>query len=379
MKPLSNPKVHDAFSVCLLILCWCSFAQAQAPVRAIVAAPYSPQLKVGDKVVGGWSTMECLIERTQGDWAWIHTEDGKEGWVRSSEVVPLAKAIDYFTQKIEADPRNAGWRQTRAVAYQRQGKLDEAIADITAAINLAPADLEHYYNARGNFYLQKKDYDRALADYNQSLRLRPDNAYAWNNAGVARRAKGDYDKAIENTTRAISIDPAYPNAYDSRARAWADKRDDDRAMADYAKAIQLDPEFLDAYFGRAALWEAKGEYAKARADLDHCVQIDPDEADAHNGLAWLLATCPDDQTRDGGRAVAEAQKACELSSWEDMNAIDTLAAAFAEAGDFDQAVEYARRAIELAPEHKKSAYEERLQLYRQKKPFRRTADSDDGC
>lgn len=367
--------MHLAARVCLLILCCCSLAQAQAPVRAMVAAAYSPQLKVGDQVVGTWNTMECLIERTQGDWAWIHTEDGKEGWVRSYEVVPLAKAVEFFTQKIAAEPGNVGWRQTRAVAYERQGKLDQAIADITEAINLAPADLEHYYNARGNFYLQKKDYDRALADYNQSLRLRPDNAYAWNNAGVARRAKGDYDKAIENITRAISIDPAYPNAYDSRARAWADQRDYDWALADYAKAIQLDPKFLDAYFGRAAVWEAKGEYAKARADLEHCVQIDPDEADAHNGLAWLLATCPDDQTRDGQRAIEEAQKACGLSAWEDVNAIDTLAAAYAEAGDFDQAVEYAQRAIEKVPEHKKAAYEERLNLYRQKKPFRRTAES----
>ncbi|HEX5442719.1 MAG TPA: tetratricopeptide repeat protein [Pirellulales bacterium] len=369
--------MRRAACVCVLILCCSPFARAQAPVRAMVAAAYSPQLKVGDKVVGTWNTMECLIERSQGDWAWIHTEDGKEGWVRSNEVVPLDKAVDYFTQKIAAEPGNLGWRQTRAVAYQRQGKLDQAIADISEAIKLAPADLEHYYNARGNFYLQKKDYDRALADYNQSLRLRPDNAYAWNNAGVTRRAKGDYDKAIENLTRAISIDPAYPNAYESRAHAWADKHDYDRALADYAKAIQLDPKLLDAYFGRAALWETKGEFGKALADLQKCTQIDPDEADAHNGLAWLLATCPDDDTRDGPRAVAEAQKACELSAWEDLNAIDTLAAAYAEAGNFDKAVEYAQRAVEQAPEAKQAAYQKRLKLYRQKKPFRRTAESGD--
>ena len=367
--------MHIASVAAMLIAFSWPVAQAQPPVRAIVAAPYAPALRVGEKVVGTWETMECMIERTQGEWSWIHTEDGKEGWVRTNEVVPLAAAIEYFTQKVTAEPRNAGWRQARAIAYERQGKLDEAIADISEAINLAPADVYHYYNTRGNFYLAKEDYDRALADYNQSLRLRPDNAYAWNNAGVARRAKGDYDKAIENLTRAIALDPAYPNAYDSRARVWADKHNYDRALADYAKAIQVDPKSLDAYLGRATVWEAKGEYHKARADLEQCTRIDPADSDSHNGLAWLLATCPDDSMRNGQQAVAHALKACELSAWEDVNTIDTLAAAYAEAGDFDHATKYAERAAELAAEKKKAAYLERLELYRQRKPYRRTAQA----
>lgn len=362
--------MNASYRAILFVVGSCSLVHAQSPGKAMVAAPYNPPLRVGEKVVGTWDTLECTVERYQGDWAWIRTDDGKHGWVRSSEVVPLDKAVEYFTQKIEAGPSNVGWRQARAIAYERQGDIDRAIADIGEAIKLAPEDVYHYYNTRGNFYLLQKDYDRALEDYNQSLRLRPNHAYAWNNAGLARRAKGDYDKAVENLTRAIELDPQYANAYDSRARVWTDKRDYDRALADYGRALELDPQLADLYIGRAAVWEAKGEYAKALADLAKAEQIDANDAEPHNGRAWLLATCPDDQVRDGQQAVAEAQKACELTQWKDFNCIDTLAAAYAETGDFENAVTYVERAIEQAPDDKKAGYQERLEQYRQKKPYR---------
>lgn len=356
--------------VCLAIGCWCCTAQAQGPAEGIVASPHNPPLRVGDKVVGTWTTMECIIERYQGDWAWIHTEDGKEGWVRSDEVAPLGKAVELFTKKIEAEPRNTGWRQARAIAWRRQGELDRAIADISEAIALAPPDLDHYYNTRGNFYLEKKDYERALADYNEAIRRRADNAYAWNNAGLARRAKGEYAKAVENFTRAIALDPAYPNAYENRARTWTDQHDYDRALADYERAIGIDSKSIYAYLGRAALWESKGEYARALADYEKPAQFDPENPEAHNALAWLLATCREDQVRDGQRAVAEALKACELANWKKPNAVDTLAAAYAETGDFENAVKYAERALDIAPEDQQPGCRERLELYRQKKPYR---------
>jgi hypothetical protein len=86
--------------------------------------------------------------------------------------------------------------------------------------------------------------------------------------------------------------------------------------------------------------------------------------------AWLRATCPDEKHRDGNQAVADAKQACESSSWKNMRHLDTLAAAYAETGDFIEAVKWQEQAITLASPALKSEYEARLALYRDQQPYR---------
>lgn len=106
------------------------------------------------------------------------------------------------------------------------------------------------------------------------------------------------------------------------------------------------------------------------ADLASAVRFDPGYAAAYNDLAWLLATCPEAKLRDGPKAVANATRACELSAWADAAILDTLAAAHAECGRFDQAVIWSQRAVELAPEPRKAAIRAHGDLYRQRSPYR---------
>jgi len=101
--------------------------------------------------------------------------------------------------------------------------------------------------------------------------------------------------------------------------------------------------------------------------------LDPKYADAYNSAAWLLATCPAAEHRDGKKAVVSATRACELSEWKEAYNLDTLAAAYAEVGNFDKAVEWQEKANKLytdADEWKKG--EDRLKLYKDKKPYRET-------
>jgi len=103
------------------------------------------------------------------------------------------------------------------------------------------------------------------------------------------------------------------------------------------------------------------------------VRVDPDHALAFNGLAWLRATCLVAEFRDGAKAVEHASKACELTNWKKAHYVGTLAAAYAETGDFDSAVKQQKKAIDLLTEEEeelRTDFEERLKLFQSGKPYR---------
>jgi Tfp pilus assembly protein PilF len=158
-----------------------------------------------------------------------------------------------------------------------------------------------------------------------------------------------------------------------RGNKRLEKKEYEKAITDFSEAIRLDPKFTPAYFGRANAWELKKECEKAVAGYRESLEVDSKYAYTYNNLAWLLATCPNDEVRDGKKAVEAATKACELREWKESELLDTLAAACAEAGDFDAAVKWDAKAILLARTAEEKARENsRLKLYQEKKAFRRS-------
>ncbi len=178
------------------------------------------------------------------------------------------------------------------------------------------------------------------------------------------------DEAIGYFTAQIRRNPRDDGAYYARAIVWKEKGEYDIAIADYNETIRLDPEDHAGYNGRGMAWRAKGEYDKAIADHGQAIRLDPKDSAAYNGRAWLRATCPDARFRDGRHAVEDATRACELTGWKDSNDLDTLAACYAESGDFDAAVRWQTKAIEQAPQSQKADFRSRLELYRAGKPYR---------
>ena len=94
------------------------------------------------------------------------------------------------------------------------------------------------------------------------------------------------------------------------------------------------PRMRSPTIARSAAWSAKQEYDQADADLAEAARLAPDNPVTYNGRAWMWATCPNAKYRDGRKAVESATKACELTDWDEAGIIDTLAAAYAELGDF---------------------------------------------
>lgn len=278
------------------------------------------------------------VERVEGESLWLRPEGGvgPSGWARADEVVAVDRAIAFFTGFIREHPEDPFGYTMRAMMRREEGK----------------------------------DLDGALADSDEAVRLDPDHSHVYVSRAIVRFIRKEYDQAIADFSEGLHLDPRNPLIYYDRGNAWLAKKEYDRALADYSQALRLDPEY-GAYVNRARAWRAKKEYDRALADYSQALRLDPDDVYALNSTAWLRATCPDAKYRDGKRAVELATKACELTKWKQAGRIDTLAAACAEAGDFDAAVKWQTKANALftdADERKEG--EEHLKLYREKKPFR---------
>jgi tetratricopeptide (TPR) repeat protein len=252
-------------------------------------------------------------------------------------------------------------------AFLSKKKYDEAIRDYSFAIRLDPTDAACFHN-RGAAHYGKADYDKAIEDYSEAIRLNPKDEAAFNNRGMAYYEKNEYDKAIESYSAAIRLNPNNPDMFSNRGLAYFDLKEYDKAIADFSEAIRLSP---DAYAFRmlGVAHNRKKQYDQAIADYDKAIRLDPTNAYAFANLAEILAVCPDAGKRNGKRAVELATKACELSQWEQAFTFVALAAAYAECGDFKQAVKWQEQAIELGLKNKDAA-QARLELYRDGKPYR---------
>jgi lipoprotein NlpI len=202
----------------------------------------------------------------------------------------------------------------RGVAYEAKGDNDRAIADFNEAIRLDPK-YAYAYNDRGIAYQAKGDNDRAIADYNEAIRLDPKFALAYNNRG-AYFAKGDNDRAIADYNEAIRLDPKYALAYYNRGSAYFAKGDNDRAIADYNEAIRLDPKYAPAYNNRGFAYSKKGDYDRAIADYNEAIRLDPKDALAYNnrGSAYLYSG-------NLAKALADVSQASELDPKNAYNAL----------------------------------------------------------
>jgi len=276
--------------------------------------------------------------------------------------------VDYDTA-LGIDPDLAEAYQNRGLAWQYLGKYEKAIADYDKAIELNPNLPEPYYN-RANTWADLKEHEKAIADFDRTIELFP-HADVYHGRGFAYENLRKYDEAIADYDAALRLKPGVARAHFDRGRAWLTKRDFEKAIADLNEAIRLDPECELAHFHRAFAWQALGQDAKSLDDLNEAIRLDPTDSFAFNQRGWLRATSLDDAVRDGSLAIADATKACEMTEWKHAGNLDTLAAAYAEANDFPQALLWQQKAIDLSEDDEdKQEYHSHLDLYQSSKPLR---------
>lgn len=187
-----------------------------------------------------------------------------------------------------------------------------------------------------------------------------------------------YDVAIRYLTAALAGDAKDKDAaylHRLRGDAYLGKGDSDKAAADFARAVNFVPKDTAGYVMRGSTYGKLGNYKAAASDYSKGLALTPDDDTAMNSLAWLRATCPEASVRDGREAIRAGTRACELRRWKDAPSIDTLAAAYAEIGNFDQAVKLQQQALQLrsiTPE-RRQGMQERLVSYQKHKPYRQPA------
>jgi tetratricopeptide (TPR) repeat protein len=277
-------------------------------------------------------------------------------------------AISLATGPIHADHKPDPALVEGDNAY-KAGNYDLAVSKYSEAIKRNPKD-PIAYNGRGLAYKERKEYAQAIGDFTEALRLKQD-WFVFYNRGITYHEKGAEDPAIIDFTKALKLTPkdvrGRVDCLIGRAHCYFNKEKAVSAMADLSQAIELGVKEPDAYVLRGILHKIDHDYDRSLADYEKAISLDPNDARSYDAEAYLLSVCPMPKYRDAKKAIVRATKACEITEWKYADALETLAVAYAEAGQFDDAIKWQAKAGEIDP---KAVDEKRLELYQQKQPFR---------
>jgi tetratricopeptide (TPR) repeat protein len=293
----------------------------------------------------------------------------------------LPEAIEQCRIALQLWPAYQEAHNTLGGIYARQGKYDEAIASYRKAIESDPTYGDAYYGI-AEVLLKQKKYAEAEAQSREALRLVPLSlpamfslASAMHNQGKLEEAAGYYrqilamnpklfapqrflanvllaqgktDEAIVHLQAALKFRPGDAEAHAALGLAFLNKERVDQAAAQFQEAARLQPTNAVAHYQLALLYQGRKETRQAIESYRRALQVQPDLVEALNNLAWILATHPDAALRNGPEAVRLAERACRLTRDQQAFFVGTLAAAYAEAGRFTEAIAAAEKAIRLA-------------------------------
>lgn len=354
--------------VACILLASTTFAADEAPFspsHTIIVTDAKASIMAGEETLHTASSGSILhYSKENGPWLMIPRFDG---WIKREAALPVEKAEDHFSnlirtrptaeafhhrgvarsemgryadaiadfnEAISREPKSSAMHVNRGIARMRAGQRDEALKDFTTALEIYPDDLHALLN-RSSLLLESRQLDAALVDIDSMLQAAPDFAEALNNRGVVRRLQSRYPEAVEDYSQAIEHYPKYAVAHANRGFAREQLGEFEAALTDYAEARKLDPDLLSAY----------------------------------TDGAWVLATCRDEKFRDPTKAVELAEQARSKSPNPSADLLDILAAAYAAAGRFEDAVATAEKSSELAPPEDRKPIIERLEGYRRQEAF----------
>jgi tetratricopeptide (TPR) repeat protein len=286
----------------------------------------------------------------------------------------LDLAIADFNAAIALDPKDAETYEARGMAEAGSGKLDESLESFSKAIEIepkSPTALTH----RARIRAMKSDIPGALADVEEAMKLQPGSQALLLHANLLA-ASGKFEQALGELNVLRQVMPDSPDVLLQIAAVHQGARQPQKAVEIYTQLLGSNPQNVAAFRGRADAHLNQGQQAEAVADYEEALKIDGKNSGVLNNLAWVLATSPKDDLRNGQRAIELAKQACEVTEYKQAHILSTLAAGYAETGDFDNAITWSKKAVELGEDPTKEQLAKELESYEHKKPWREAAPPD---
>ncbi|QDU26017.1 TPR repeat-containing protein YrrB [Anatilimnocola aggregata] len=282
-------------------------------------------------------------------------------------------------------------------------KYDEALKLCDQVIKLKPQETLGY-NLRARVHVLKDDLKSGIEDLNQALKINPEDLPALLMRSGLLAADGKPEDAKADVEKALRINPNVPQSILMKSRLAAQLGKFGEAISDVQTLLRSDPKnadyrlqlalylqgdkrprralevlngLIDDDSKDADLYRTRGDvllsvnkHAEAIADYEAALKIDPEDTGVLNNLAWVLATSETESVRDSKRSIELATKACELTKYEKAHILSTLASGYAEKGDFETAIKWSTKAVELGEGEVKDQLKKELESYKEKKPWR---------
>ncbi len=280
------------------------------------------------------------------------------------------QALEHIGKAIELEPDQPMAYTLRARIRAIQGDLKAALADLNTALKAAPNDLAALL-MRARLHQAEGDLEKARKDVDRALIVRPGLVQGILLRSMVAAAAGDWDRAIADMKDLLSTDPKNVEWRLQLAAYYSGSQRPRRAITIYSELLDEDPENWLALRARADTLLSVGKHAEAIADFEAVLKAEPDNSGALNNLAWVLATSPDDKLRNGKRSIELGTRACEVTKYQLPHILSTLASGYAETGDFETAIKWSTKAVELGDDKEiKEQLQKELESYKQKKPWR---------
>ena len=314
--------------------------------------------------------------------------------------------ISCYSKMLEMDPGNVQTHHSLGNLLVGAGRSEEALVHFKKAVELRP-DVAEYRNNLGVLLLADGQVSEAVGHFRKALESDPLYAETHYNLGMALAKGGQVGDAIAEYRKALELQPEHPKAHYDLALALSATGQTGEAIAHYQKALEVKPDSIEAMNNLSAIFfregrldesihwlqkalETKPDYQSARRNLALVeaerdkmiktlavrreeIRTKPEDASLLNDTAWMLATNPNASVRNGTEAVELARRAVQLTDSKEPMMLGTLAAAYAEASRFPEAVETARHAQRIASEQKLPALadllQSRIRLFEAKSPF----------
>jgi tetratricopeptide (TPR) repeat protein len=258
----------------------------------------------------------------------------------------IPEAIEQYQEAVKINPDQMDAQYSLGLALFQEGVTEEAITHYRAALQADP-DNADAHTALGNALVQEGRLVEALAEYGEAARIDPTDAQAQYNLAVALYREGRMEEAIDHFRAALQIEPTSEAAHDNLGNALFQTGRLDEAIAQYRAVLQINPANANAENNLGSALLRQGNAAEAIQHFKKALDLKPGNVAILNNLASVLATAPQPSLRDGAKAVQFAMQARKAGG-DNPNLLRTLAAAYAQAGKYQDAVQTAQDALRLA-------------------------------